>query len=111
MKKWNNPWTRAVVALAIVACVAVAFVVVWAVRGAWVLFALELAVAVAACVVLGVLVEKSSAWLWQKVQEETLRDFLEFARANCRAQGVATDGEPFEEFLRREGESEKGGKE
>jgi fatty acid desaturase len=68
MKKWNNPWTRAVVAMAIGAAVAVAFVVVWAVRGAWVLFALELAIAVVACVVLGVFIEKRAEWLWQKVQ-------------------------------------------
>ena len=100
-KKWNNPYTAVVVVLGVVVVVSFVLASVCSVRGEYGWYLLCEGVGVVAAVAFGVALEKRKQYLWQRSQELMLREFLEFARENCRAQGADTPSEPFEEFLER----------
>ena len=110
-RRRENPWTAWVVAgVAAILAMSVLVVVACHIESMGV-FLIALFGAILAAVFFGIMLEKRKQYLWQLAQQAMLREFLEFARENCRAQGIDTENEPFEEFLKREEENEARGAE
>ena len=111
MKRKGNRWTAWVVLSALICSVFMALTVVFAVADDWVWFFVMLGLTVGGGVFLGIMLERHSAYAMKLWEHKMLCEFLEFARANYKAQGIETDKEPFEEFLARDcAGGEKNGK-
>ena len=111
MKRRGNPWTAWVVVASLCCSVVMALTVVFAVADEWVWFFVLLGLTVGVGIFVGIVLERHSSYAMKLWKHQMLREFLEFARENYKAQGIKADKEPFEEFLARDcAGGEKNGK-
>lgn len=102
MNRRGNPWTAWVVVASLCCSIVMALAVVFAVADEWVWFIVMLGLTVGGGIFVGIVSERRSAYAMRLWERKMLCEFLEFARANYKAQGIETDKEPFEEFLARD---------
>lgn len=103
MKRGNrNPYTVWVIVSLLFGAVCQALAVAFVVYGAWLLYFLAQAFALAGCVATGIFIDKRAYYSWQKAQEEELMSFIALLQERYKVHGGKTDNESFEEFLRKQ---------